>query len=107
MQERRFPASTHSVSTICGQAAWAESDLDAAMWTIPAARMKRSVDGKRNDDLHQVPLLMQAVEILRKLHPLARHSAPCFHGERSHDRPISDNTLRAALLTLGYGSQSG
>jgi integrase len=27
----------------------------------------------------------------------------CFYGERSHDRPISDNTLRAALLTLGYG----
>ena len=26
-----------------------------------------------------------------------------FPGERSHDRPISDNTLRAALLTLGYG----
>jgi integrase len=26
-----------------------------------------------------------------------------FPGERSHERPISDNTLRAALLTLGYG----
>ena len=28
-------------------AAWAEIDLDAAMWTIPSARMKRSVEGKR------------------------------------------------------------
>jgi integrase len=43
------------------------------------------------------------VEILRKLHPLTGHSKYCFYGERSHDRPISDNTLRAALLTLGYG----
>jgi integrase len=84
-------------------AAWAEFDLDAAMWTIPASRMKRSVDGKRNGDPHQVPLPTQAVAILRKLHPITGHSALCFYGERSHDRPISDNTLRAALLTLGYG----
>jgi integrase len=84
-------------------AAWAEFDLDGAMWTIPAARMKRSVVGKRNGDPHLVPLSTQAVEILRKLHPLTGHSALCFFGERSHDRPISDNTLRAALMTLGFG----
>lgn len=84
-------------------AAWAEFDLDAALWTIPAARMKRSVDGKKNGDPHLVPLPTQAVEILRKLHPITGHSALCFFGERSHDRPISDNTLRAALGTLGYG----
>ena len=84
-------------------AEWAEFDLDGAMWTIPAARMKRSVDGKRNGDPHQVPLPTQAVEILRKLHPLTGHGTLLFHGERSHDRPISDNTLRAALGTLGYG----
>lgn len=84
-------------------AAWAEFDLDAAMWTIPAARMKRSVDGKKNGEPHLVPLPTQAVEILRKLQPITGHSKLCFFGERSHDRPISDNTLRAALLTLGYG----
>ena len=84
-------------------AEWAEFDLNAAIWTIPAARMKRSVDGKRNGEPHQVPLATQAVEILRKLHPLTGHGTLLFHGERSHDRPISDNTLRAALLTLGYG----
>lgn len=84
-------------------AAWAEFDLDAALWTIPAARMKRRVDGKKNGDPHLVPLPTQAVEILRKLHPLTGHGVLLFPGERSHDRPISDNTLRAALLTLGYG----
>ena len=83
--------------------AWAEVNLDGALWTIPAARMKRSVDGKRNGDPHLVPLPTQAVELLRKLQPLTGHGALVFHGERSHDRPISDNTLRAALLTLGYG----
>lgn len=85
--------------------AWAEVDLDAAMWTVPSARMKRSVDGKLHGDPHLVPLPTQAVEILRKLHPLTGHGALVFHGERSHDRPISDNTLRAALQTLGYGPE--
>ncbi len=84
-------------------AAWAEFDLDAALWTIPAARMKRSVEGKKNGDPHLVPLSTQAVGILRKLHPLTGHGNLLFPGERSHDRPISDNTLRAALGTLGYG----
>ena len=84
-------------------AAWAEFDLDKALWTIPAARMKRRIEGKKNGDPHLVPLSTQAVAILRKLQPLTGHSTLLFHGERSHDRPISDNTLRAALLTLGYG----
>lgn len=85
-------------------AAWAEFDLDAALWTIPAARMKRRIEGKKNGDPHLVPLPTQAVALLRALHPLTGHGALVFHGERSHDRPISDNTLRAALLTLGYGA---
>lgn len=84
-------------------AAWAEIDLDAALWTVPAARMKRRIDGKENGAPHLVPLPTQAVEILRKLHPLTGHGTMVFPGERSHERPISDNTLRAALLTLGYG----
>ncbi|VTU24805.1 tyrosine-type recombinase/integrase [Variovorax sp. PBL-E5] len=84
-------------------AAWAEIDLDAALWTVPAARMKRRKDGKENGDPHLVPLPRQALEILRKLHPITGHGAMVFPGERSHERPISDNTLRAALLTLGYG----
>lgn len=83
--------------------AWAELDLDRAMWTIPAARMKREVDGKRNGEPHLVPLPTQAVEILRKLQQLTGNSPLCFFGERGDKRPISDNTLRAALQTLGYG----
>jgi integrase len=84
-------------------AAWAEIDLDSALWTVPAARMKRRIEGKENGDPHLVPLPTQAVELLRKLYPFTGHSVLVFPGERSHDRPISDNTLRAALLTLGYG----
>lgn len=61
--------------------AWAELDLDAALWTIPSERMKRRVEGKKNGDPHLVPLPTQAVEILRKLHPFTGRSALCFFGE--------------------------
>jgi integrase len=83
-------------------AAWAEIDLDAALWTVPAARMKRGKDGKEHGDPHLVPLSRQALAILRSLHPLTGHGALVFPGERSHDRPISENSVRTALITLGY-----
>ncbi len=86
--------------------AWAEVDLEKALWTIPSARMKRTQEGKLNGQPHLVPLPTQAVALLTKLKPFTGHSTLCFHGERSHDRPISDNTLRAALLTLGYSSDT-
>lgn len=83
--------------------AWAELDLDTALWTIPAARMKRRKDGKEYGQPHLVPLPVQAVALLRELQPLTGRGAMVFPGERDHDRPISDNTLRAALITLGFG----
>ncbi len=85
-------------------AEWSEFDLDAGLWTIPSARLKRRVEGKKTGEPHVVPLPAQAVLILRALFPLTGHGVLLFPGERSHDRPISDNTLRAALLTLGYES---
>lgn len=83
-------------------AAWAEMDLDAALWTIPAARMKREKEGKEHGSPHLVPLSTQAVAALRDLHRLTGHGALVFPGERSHDRPISENSVRTALITMGY-----
>jgi integrase len=65
--------------------------------------MKRKKEGKENGIPHLVPLPTQAVEVLRKLHSLTGAGTLLFPGERSHDRPISANSLRAALGTLGYG----
>ncbi|MBE2263410.1 MAG: integrase arm-type DNA-binding domain-containing protein, partial [Burkholderiaceae bacterium] len=87
-------------------AAWTEIDLDAALWTIPAARMKRGKDGKENGDPHLVPLPRQAVAILRGLHGYTGHGVMVFPGERSHERPISENSVRTALITMGYTSES-
>lgn len=86
-------------------AAWAEFDLDNAMWTIPAARMKRGKEGKENGAPHLVPLSRQAVRIFRDLYPLTGHGALVFPGERNHDRPISENSVRTALITMGYSSK--
>ncbi len=83
-------------------ATWAEIDLDAALWTIPATRMKRGKDGKENGDPHLVPLSRQAVAILKELHRYTGQGAMVFPGERNHDRPISENSVRTALIALGY-----
>lgn len=82
---------------------WAELDLDAALWTIPSAKMKRTKAAKEQGDPHVVPLPSQALALLRDLHPVTGHGRYVFPGERSHDRPISDNSVRSALYALGFG----
>jgi integrase len=77
------------------QAEWSEFDLDNALWRIPASKMKM-----RNE--HIVPLPSQAVDILRELQPLTSRSRYVFPGERSTSRPMSENTVNAALRRLGF-----
>jgi integrase len=77
---------------------WAElEDLDGKepLWRIPKERMKM-------DREHLVPLSRQAVAILHWLRPLTGEGALVFPSLRSATRPISDNTLNAALRRLGY-----
>lgn len=88
-------------------AVWNEFDLDAAIWTIPAARMKRGKQQKATGEPHLVPLSTQAVALLRELQPLTGHrgaDAFVFPGERHYTRCISENSVRMALRTLGYGN---
>jgi integrase len=84
---------------------WAELDLDAALWTIPSMKMKRTKEEKENGEAHTVPLPVQAVALLRSIQPLTGRGVYVFHGERSHDRPISDNSVRSALYALGFGKE--
>jgi integrase len=84
---------------------WAELDLDAALWTIPSMKMKRTKEEKENGEDHAVPLPVQAVALLRNLQPLTAHGVYVFPGERSHDMPISDNSVRSALYALGFGKE--
>ena len=81
---------------------WEEFDLDAAVWKVPAARMKQSVQAKATGKPHVVPLPSQAVEVLRDLCLLTGPSGFVFRGERHHDRAMSENTVNAALRAMGY-----
>lgn len=84
---------------------WAELDLDKALWTIPSMKMKRTKLEKEQGEAHTVPLPTQAVALLRGIHPLTGHGRYVFPGERSHDRPVSDNSVRSALYALGFGKE--
>ena len=76
-------------------AAWRDFDFLQREWRIPADRMKARQP-------HIVPLSAQAMGLLRDLQPLTGASLFLFPGERSADRPMSNNTLNAALRRLGY-----
>jgi integrase len=68
-------------------------------------KMKRTKAEKENGEDHIVPLPTQAVALLRDIHPLTGHGRYVFPGERSHDRPLSDNSVRSALYSLGFGKE--
>jgi len=74
---------------------WAELDLNAAQWRIPAHRMKMREE-------HVVPLSSQAVAILRELQPLTGRGRYCFPNLRTAAAPMSENTINAVLRSLGY-----
>lgn len=77
------------------RAEWSEFNLEAAEWRIPAEKMKMRVT-------HIVPLSTQAVAILRELHSYTGDGQYVFPGVRSNKRPMSENTIIAALRRLGY-----
>lgn len=79
------------------QARWPEVDFDKAVWSIPAERTKMRKP-------HHVPLSKQSLDILRRLHAVRTSDGFIFPSIRSHLRPMSENTLNAALRRLGFTS---
>lgn len=78
-------------------AEWAHIDLEAAEW--------RYTVSKTNTD-HIVPLSRQAVSILQELQPLTGHKRYVFPANRGQGRPMSENTVNAALRSLGYDKET-
>ena len=76
-------------------ARWREFDLEAALWVVPADRMKAGRE-------HRVPLPADAVALLKGL-TRADGDALVFEGRRA-GRPISDMTLLKLLDRMGFGS---
>ncbi|QTD57287.1 tyrosine-type recombinase/integrase [Parasphingorhabdus cellanae] len=76
-------------------AEWGDFDLDRALWTIPPekTKMRRA---------HTVPLSRQALDIINAIETNRDFSSFLFPSIRSTNRPMSENTINAALRRLGY-----
>jgi integrase len=82
---------------------WSEIDLDKGEWIIPWQRMKRGKLTVNPDTTnHHVCLSRQACELLRELHSISGGSKHLFPNQRDPKKPISNNTILAALERMGY-----
>jgi integrase len=79
-------------------AEWEEIDFEKAEWRIPASKMKMKTE-------HIVPLSKQALQILQKLEPMTGHAKYVLPSIRTDDRCMSENTVNAALRSMGYTKQ--
>lgn len=77
------------------KAEWREMDLEAAVWRIPASKMKARLE-------HAVPLSRQAVALLEKARELTGEGKYVFPSLRSGANPMSENTVNAGLRRLGF-----
>lgn len=78
-------------------AQWEEFDLEARVWTIPAEKTKMRKP-------HHVPLSRQSVELVEQIRSITAPWSYIFPSLWSRKRPMSDNTLNAALRRMGYAS---
>jgi len=76
-------------------ARWDEFDLEEAVWSIPAEKTKMRKP-------HNVPLPAPALALLERLRNITGNSVLLFPSLRSWQRPMSENTLNAALRRMGY-----
>jgi integrase len=85
-------------------------DLDQGIWTIPAVVVKQLQIRQRKEGSsippYIVPLSKQAIDIVRELLRMKRSAQRYLISHRSDlSKPISENTLNAALKRLGYHLQ--
>lgn len=74
---------------------WNEIDLDNAVWTIPANRMKMAKE-------HQVPLTEQTLAILEAVRPISGHREFVFPSIRDPKKPTDAESVNKALSRIGF-----
>lgn len=77
-------------------ARWDEIDLAAALWVVPASRMKMKKE-------HRIPLAPRAVEIIRAMDARSRRRGGLIFPGQSSGNPMSATALSKALATLRPG----
>jgi integrase len=76
----------------------AEFDRAAAVWRVPAERMKMRRP-------HEVPLSRQALQVLDEIWPYSRDDGFVFPSIRSNRQALSENAFNAAIRRMGYSSE--
>lgn len=76
-------------------AEWGEFDFEEAIWRIPAGKMKAR---RRHDE----PLPKQVIAILMEAQELTGPTGYVFPAMHTRLRPMSENTVNAALRRMGY-----
>jgi integrase len=80
------------------EAQWSEFDLEAAVWRIPATRMKKGLE-------HTVPLPRQAIEMLSVLKGLNGHRVHLFPHRDERTKPMVTASFRQMLNVLGWAGK--
>lgn len=80
------------------RAEWEEFDLEKSVWTISADKMKMR-------DPHMVPLSLQAKDILEAARVISAGQRYVFSSLYPGNRPMSENTINAALRRMGYSGR--
>ena len=91
----RFLVLTAARSGEVRGATWDEVDLEDALWTVPATRMKAGEE-------HRVPPSSAALDVLAHAREMADATGLLFPGRRG--TPIAHATLSGLLLQLGTGA---
>ena len=94
----RFTALTFVRQVELRFATWDEIDWEERMWLIPAERMKMRRE-------HMVPLSRQAIAVLEEMRRVNGTQPYIFTGQGGRRRPISENTVRCALQSMGFAGE--
>ena len=95
----RFTVLTACRSGEARGATWAEIDLDAREWRIPAARMKTAAE-------HRVPLSDAAVNVLESVMAIRGSADLAFPSPLRPSKPLSDMTLTKVLRDTGLAERA-
>ena len=79
---------------------WNEIDFDAAMWTVPAQRMKHEKTAPKPP--HAVPLADWTLELLAELKEITGNTPFLFPSRTKTDGVISDATIGRIIERMGY-----
>lgn len=76
---------------------WSDLDFENNEWRYLVSKTKTQ---------HIVPLSKQALEIIQAMKSFSGQGMYVFPGNRTHERPMSENAINAALRNMGYDTQA-